>query len=63
MTNRFERAADEIEGSYERGEMSAAEYRAALRDLRGEMREAAQEAADGAVLIPFERGNSFFRPV
>ena len=44
----FEKAEIELEESYERGEISAQELRDGLRDLRDEMRGAAEEAAENA---------------
>ena len=48
MPHWADRAEQELADAYNNGELSDSEYQAAMRDLRAEVREAAQEAADEA---------------
>lgn len=44
----YDRAEQEIESAYEKGEISSAEYRQQMRDLNDELRGSAEEAAEQA---------------
>ncbi len=48
MPRWFDRAEEQIESDYEAGLIDAKEYQAQMRDLRDELREAAQDEADRA---------------
>ena len=48
MPRWFDRAEQEIEQSYNRGEINMAEYNSQMRDLQDELRSNADEAAEQA---------------
>lgn len=48
MSNWYGRAVQQIEGDYDAGLIDSKEYQAQMRDLKDEMRQSAQDAADQA---------------
>jgi hypothetical protein len=48
MGPNWDKAADEIDGELERGEMTPAEHRKALQELRWEMQDYAHEQGEAA---------------
>lgn len=48
MSRWFDKAVEQLEAELSEGEISSDEYEAAMRDLRQEMREEANEKAVGA---------------